>query len=473
MDAELGTVGTAVADATGATDTSTVETTETPVVPGTETATPQPSEAQTTEPLETEISGGESEGELGGEEDLSGGEGAPDAAELKIRNRISELKKTHPEDGKAWAKDHFENAAYKKEFATVHDARNAKTTMDSLGGEEGITKTLGELEEWRNEGQAFAEGKREFLEQLHGENPAALSTAAFNALDVLKENSGTKEGGELFDNAILPHMMERIEVAQVPEAFLRIGNTLNGVLKHIEEGDGQAAYDLLKKVMNPNIDFSFAKMDAWFKHMAQIGKERGEKRTAAAKVDPEREKLDRERQEFEKSKADENEAKLNSATSKLNNVTLDKLTSAFFKDMKIGPEGRSKFKKNLDSEIYASLGKDKTFKRQLANLRAKGDQEAIARHVNAKYAELAPLHFRALRNSLYPGYKPSTTTAKPAANGNGNTPTVPSNGGAVTLEQARQIGVDFDKTSRQEWIAAMNGKNPVWLKNGKQVTIRV
>jgi hypothetical protein len=474
MDGLENVGGTAVVDAGTTADPSAgSSTTELEAPASTETT----DGGTTTESTGTETvsGGGESEGELGSEDELSQLETdsveAPSGAEAQIRQKISELKKTNPEAAKQWAADHYSLGAYKKEFQTVQEARSAKATIESLGGEDGINDMQGEIADWRKEADQFASGDRSLLEQLYQENPEATVTAAHNALELLMEKDHQK-----FADALIPSMHAQVESVGVYEAFSRIGATLNVISKAIEEGDGQKAYDLLQKVLNPNVDYSFAKMDAWFKHLANQAKESGEKRTAN-KVDPERQALDRERQEFESSKQKENSSRISEGVSKMNSASISKVTAQFFKDMKMSSDARKDFVDGLSSRIYKKMEQDKTYQRQANAKLQKGDNEATIRFMNAKFLEFLPEAFRALRNTRYPNWKPGQGAAKPngaAANGNGNGAAASSvaNGSAVSLEQARQVGVDWNKTSNVQWIAAMSGKGSVWLKNGKQVSIR-
>lgn len=462
MDGEvMDTVGTA-AD-TGAAESTETIAVETPAGGPTSGADTLGGVGESQAPAAPETGGEEAAAEGAGEEALPG---QPSAAEQKIRQQISELKKANPEAGKQWAKDHYSLAEYQKEFGSVHEARSAKATIDSLGGDDGINDTLAELKDWRNEAEMFANGDRGLIEQLFEENPDATVTAAQNVLGLLME-----KGGDHFDNALLPSMDARMDGAGLYEAFGRIGASLNRIMEAVKEGDGQAAHDLLAQLMNPNVDFSYAKVDAWFKHLRQLAQRNGEKK--ASRPDPERQALERGWEEFEATKARDNDTRIGEGVRKANNTAISKVVEPFFREMKLSGESKKDFIDGLEHRIYKAMENDKTFQRQANNVKTKGDNNATIQFMHAKFNELLPEQFRQLRNVRYPSYKPGKPTlVKPngaATNGNNSAPA----GDSMTLQQARQIGVDFSKTDPQVWIAAM--QNPairVTLKNGKSVSIR-
>jgi len=461
---DLGNVGTAVTDGAAVETADTgaaVETTETPIStpPPVSDDLPQPATPETPEGAEAEA------GDEGSEEaELSGG-GDASPAELKIRKDIAELKKTNPEAAKQWAKEHYSLGAYQKEFGTVQEARGAKATIDSLGGEEGINALQDEVGDFRKEIAQFRDGDPALLQDLYANSPESTINAAQNLMDMLMEKNG-----EHFDQAVIPAMYARLDGGGAYKAMARIDATLDVIQKAIEEGDGQKAYDIMQQLRNPEVTDSFAQMKAWFGHLKNLAQKNGEKQQKS-KVDPEREAFDRERQEFAEQKAKEVDTRIGEGVTKLNNTSMSKLTDTFFKDIKLPPVGRAKFLKNLESEIYAAMRKDKTYQRQANNKKSKGDNEATIRFMNAKFAELLPHHFRELRNSLYPNWKPGQATppAKPNANGtaatNGARTATTQASGAVT--KPNREDVDWNKTDQLNWIS---GKGIV-LKNGKTVNL--
>lgn len=442
MDGELGAVGTAVAADAGATpetpETNTPETPaeETPVGTPETPATPEAPATEESAPAEGE------EGELSGE-----GESAePGSPEEKIRKEIAALKKVNPAAAKAWAKDHYSLNAYQQEFGTVQEARAAKASLESLGGEEGITSLQEEVGDYRNEIEQFSNGDPALLEQLYQSNPESTITAAQNLLRLLAESKL-----EHFDAAMIPAMNQRLENAEVYDSIAALK-------QFIKDGDGQKAWDLI------------GKLEGWFGRLKGIAEKTGEK---VKQRDPERDRFDQERQKFESEKAQHNDSLVAADVNKLNNSATGKVVEQFFKDIKLGTEGRKEFVDKLNQKIWAAMKNDKAFQRQAKAIKERGDVQKTARFVSAKFTELLPDNFRALRNALYPSYKPGKAAPpKPAANGaapaNGARPAAPAAGsnGALTTKPNRE-DVDWSKTSDVAWITGSG----VVLKNGKTVNI--
>jgi len=53
----------------------------------------------------------------------------------------------------------------------VQDARQAKATIDALGGQEGINATAREVQDYRTEVEQFSNGDRDLIEKLYKGNP--------------------------------------------------------------------------------------------------------------------------------------------------------------------------------------------------------------------------------------------------------------------------------------------------------------
>ena len=424
-------------------------------------------------PLETPSTGGEggapeipetpTEGELPAEgeeepalpeEEPEGGEepADPGSLEAKIRGEISALKKTNPAAAKAWAKDHYEKLAFQKEFPTVHDARNAKATIESLGGEEGIGKMQEELTDWRGEAEAFANGDRGLITQLLQENPDALVTAGQNVLDVLMEHSE-----KMYDAATIPHMEARLTNAGVPQMLQQIA-------EHIKAGDGQAAWDKMTELRG------------WFNKLKTMSDKLGEGKAKRQAANPEREQIETEKQQIAAEKAQIKFDKIGADVNRLNNQATSKLVEPFFRELRLSTEGRKHFIDQLYSNIFRSIKNDKAFARNEKAIRAKGDVGRSAQFIHAKFRELLPQQFRSLRNALYPNYKPkaAATPAKPngaataaSANGGARPAAAQVASGATLTAKPANSEVDWGKTPHEAWIA---GKGIV-LKNGKTVNI--
>jgi len=119
--------------------------------------------------------------------------------------------------------------------ASMKRARS-RPTFEALGGQEGLDGLQGEVDDYRNEIKQFSEGDPALLTQLHEANPDSFVLAISNGIDLLANKSP-----ELFDKAILPAMVARLEKAQMYSSVQELAAL-------IKDGKGQEAYDLTAKI---------------------------------------------------------------------------------------------------------------------------------------------------------------------------------------------------------------------------------
>ena len=206
---------------------------ETPESPTPETPTPETPTPETPETPE----GGE-------EEELPGDPGDEDAIstdartmDKQTREAIAKLKKSDPAAAKLLAKQFYGRQAYEKEFPTVQDARQAKATIESLGGEEGISKLNEEVQDYRTEIEQFANGDPALIEQLYKCNPESTAKMVEAALDVFEKNNNVAA----LDQVILAPMVRRLQQVGLHGHLLKAA-------EFIKAGKGQEAYDTLGAV---------------------------------------------------------------------------------------------------------------------------------------------------------------------------------------------------------------------------------
>jgi hypothetical protein len=459
MPEDIGSIGSAAAVA----EVAPAEIEETPTsVPAGDAAPPAgppkptepPEPAEPTEPVEPEPGPEEEESGLGDVEE------SPDA---QVGKQISDLKKSNPAAAKAWAKDHYSLNAYKQEFPSVQEARSAKATLESLGGEEGINDLTSEVGDYRNEIEQFSNGDPELLNQLYEANPDALATAGQNLLQLFGErNTG------LYDKIIAPAMSTRLADADVYSEFDRL-------LNFVKEGDGQSAWDTGLKIRN------------WFEKLQRFAQSNG--REARQKVNPEAEALAREREEVAQERSVMRETAIRNDVNTMNMSATKKVVDPFFREVKLTNDGKKSFVDQLNSRIYAMMKGDKTFQRNFKNIRDKGDNARAARFVAGKFAELLPGQFRKLRDALYPNYqRGGTKVVRPNGAAAAGTPAAPKGPvpvpahGKITgksgksyrtdsngwlIDKPDDIDVDRSKTDMVQWIA---GKG-VMLTNGQRVNL--
>lgn len=319
----------------------------------------------------------------------------PKELDAKTRELIADLKKTRPNAAKLLADAFFGRKAFEKEFPTVQAARQARATLEAVGGEEGIETLNTSLQEWEAEGEQFANADPALVGALYESNPEAVVENAINILELLNAKNQ-----DHLDAAMLPTFAKRLDASG-------LGQSLVFLEALIKEGKGQEAYNLLANVAK------------WYQRLQENAKKVGEGRT---KRDPEREAFENEKREFASTKEKEYIGTCRSEADKLNYRSMNGVAGTFMKDMKFDAEGKREFLNLLNTHVLRAMGEDKSYLRTVRGIRDKKDVQKTAEYVNAKFAELLPEVFRRLRNKMYPNAAPMPkpgTPAKPAANGNG------------------------------------------------------
>jgi hypothetical protein len=394
------------------------------------------------QPEDTEGAGeGDGEHPKEGEEDDSG-EYERDGRKIdaKTRQALADFKKINPAAAKILAETHYRENAYKQEFPTVQAARQAKATIESLGGEDGITNLQGEVEDYRNEIKQFSEGDPALLQQLNEANPEAFVTSIGNGLEMIASTGNSAA----LDKALMPVMVARLEKAGMFGSMTQLAEL-------IKEGKGQEAYDLTLT------------MSKWLGDAKAFAKKNVDLKSER---NPEREALDRERADVQRQKTEMYEGSIATDVNRLNNSVMSKAVEPLFKDLKLKPDGRREFVNALQQRVWKAMKEDAPFQRAAKAIKAKGDVARTSRFVHSKFAELLPQEFRNLRNAMYPSYK--TNGARPSGNGAAPKPAVvpkPAAAAVNTVEGARPTRdeVDWSKTDELNMIT---GKGVV-LKNGK------
>lgn len=389
-----------VTDAGGG-SSETVETPTEETEPGSSepgTGGEEPGSGDLEHPGEGETPGEGEPGEGEGDENLEEELGLDPDVKLdrKMRSDLAKLKKIDKEAAKRLGDlYHRSQEIYRVagNAKNAHEAiRNIKAnqaTIDSLGGEEGITQMQTELGNWNEEGQRFQQQDPEYIRELTLEDPEVMIGNAHNVFDVLLEHKDPK----LFDLAVLPAVVTKLDQA-------KFGPTLDYLEGLIKEGKGQEAFDIVQG------------MKGWYKqvkdnnNLMQQNKQR-------AKTDPRQAELDRQRQDLSREKTQIYQQSIDRSLTEMNNPEIKKLVDPFFRDVKMGPAGKRRFIGGLNSEIWAAMKADKVFQRRLQATKSRGDARETAEFIHDKFAELLPIHFRTYRNELYPNYKPAG--ARPAA----------------------------------------------------------
>ncbi len=197
--------------------------------------------------------------------------------------------------------------------------------------------------------------------------------------------------------------------------------------------------------------------------------------------DPREEEYQRREQAVRQKEVESRERSLGHAVTRLNNSHLAKVSSEFYNDMKFDPEAKREFTQRVMEQVWKTMKSDKAFQRIANGMIDKGDDEdAAAKFISDKFAELLPGHFEAYRKRMYPNYKRGSRppAPKPGANGSGNPPAPPKNppgiGGdpAATYVEKKPAPNEIDwspgKTT-DKMFSIGRGIGHAWTNAGKLV----
>ena len=407
---------------------------------------------------------GASDGEVDGTEAAQDELGEIDGIETdgrKIddatRKAIAALKKIDPASAKRVAENYFRMGGVMKEVGAttpseaVNKVRQLAATVESLGGDEGITNLQSEVEDYRNEIKQFQAGDPALLDQLHTASADQFSTMIEQGLNLLAQKSPA-----LFDKALVGSMVARLENSGM-------FSSVDSLLALIKDGKGQEAYDLTIQIQ---------KWLAGAKGKAQKQVE------IASQKNPEREALDRDRAKLDEDKREAYEGRVGSDVNRQNNSVTSKLVEPFFKDLKLGNEGRREFVNALNSRLWGKMKADLAFQRAAKALMAKGDEAKSSRFIHAKFAELLPTEFKTLRDAMYPNYtrggtKTSADAGKKAGVAGDKTAAAATGAGpAYAGGRPDRDSVDWTRTNETLWIsgrAFLKGKPDMVKFNWSEV----
>jgi len=216
-----------------------------------------------------------------------------------ISKLLKGLKDANPANAsaaKVLRDSYFGEQAYRKEFPTVQEARQAKEFIAAVGGVEGwenaqnlitnIQETdalvhSGDPQVWEN-----------IVEDLKSEGKIdALPKLASGGLDILK-----KESPDQFEEVFAPHFVDALDQVNMPKAISSLEKYTGILEKELTDAQyagGKNGLGALKTIIGD--------MKEW---ITDLKKQQETKKESATKVDPEREKFLKEKEAFNKEKAD-------------------------------------------------------------------------------------------------------------------------------------------------------------------------
>lgn len=312
---------------------------------------------------------------------------------------IRELKAANPEDYKRAKAEFFGHSAYKQVFPTVGDARQAKQTLELVGGEAGLATLQQDMSEFREVAGQFINGDPKFVDDLAANDPIAFGTHAPRYLEKLREVD-TPAFNKLVASQLVNEFQATGFRAQLEQAYAA--------------------------TQDPKVRVILNQLAKWHDNVDAISKQ---------EEDPRYKKLQEELRAERTGKAEETfkafREGYKTEAKKGIDGTATKLLDSYLGGQKIDPDDKILLMRNAIQLADATISKDETFTKQRNLLLQRQDKPAAVRYVTARYEE-------ALKESVKRVIKAfGRTGAKPAVTAQ---PTLPAKPAAPQVDGFTRIG---------------------------------
>lgn len=344
---------------------------------------------------------------------------------------IRELKTTNPEDYKRAKAEFFGHTAYRQVFPTVGDARQAKQTLELVGGEAGLATLQQDMGEFREVAGQFINGDPKFVDDLAQNDPIAFGTHAPRYLDKLREVDAPA--------------FNRLIAKQLVNEF-----SATGFRAQLEQAYAATQDPKVRGVLN--------QLAKWHDDVEQVSKQED---------DPRYKKLQEELRNERTGKAEESFKAFREGyktdAKKGIDVTATKLLDSYLKGQTIDPDDKALLMRNAIQIADQVISKDETFTKQRNLLLQRQDKEAAVRYVLARYEQALGESVKRVikafgRTGAKPAVIPQQTQqpAKPA--------TQVVDGFSRINDRPQPMEIDYPRSS------GMLLKQRAVLKDGRKVT---
>jgi hypothetical protein len=272
---------------------------------------------------------------------------------------------------------YFREQAFVKVFPKPSDAMAAKSTLDLVGGSEGISEMQSQLETMRLVDEDIANGRPEFLDDIIKTSPEGFKKIAphvLNKLFNLDRDAYGNTVAPVIANTLRTYGVIGQDGKVVPEAFQRLVTDLEETLRQS-------------------------------KNVAENPKE---------KELSEREKKLNEREESDF------RTSLGRTSNEHMNQQIQKHITPLLASMSSVKNDKAGFVTEVNAQINALLKQDANYQKNVKSLLREKNAEKITRYINAKLDEAVPKAVTAVKNTWQKRY--GTQKPKVATNGNGAGP---------------------------------------------------
>jgi len=379
-----------------------------------------------------------SESEVDTQTETTDGKAAEDGGEKKpvagpdkitpdsVSKFLKSIKEADPKNAavtRALRDSYFANEAYKKEFGTVQEARDAKAFLEAIGGPEG----------WDN-AQSLINNINETDALVHSGDPQVWDNIiedlkSENHLDVFPKLvapglSKLKEvNADGYYDVIAPHFYEGLKEVKMPEALGALSRTVAALKQELQgaQYSEQSTFKGDSKALG-TLEATLKSMTDWLTNLENENKQRSDKQ-----VSPEMEKLNREREAFNKEKMErvkqEQQAFKTSVATEmerysnqsLGGVLKTYLKMPFFKEFPL--QTKQDLARGIKAQLYETLENDKAYQIQMKNLWAakSPDKSKLNQYHQTKLDTIAEEIVRTVIEKRYPNYAKGGSAAGKAA----------------------------------------------------------
>lgn len=353
----------------------------------------------------------------------------------EVQTALKTLKEAHPEHAKALEelrKSYFSSKQHGEFFKTPAEARQAKATLELVGGSEGIATLQSQVAAMEMVDTAFEQGDPQVLDDIASDFPEGFKKLVGPALDKLQSLDPKS-----YASTLQPHTFAAMEAAG-------LGPVLDAVGQALTANDLAKAKDLIGKSL------------AWYQ---------GQKQQAGTRQktdDPERVKFETEKAKFNNDREQSFRQDIGKQTLAHQRSEVDKVLAPYLKTKSLTADERADITAGINGRVNALLKADGTYRSQMkALLAAKNrDPEKIIQYVKAAVSEAAAKAVKA-RYGKTVATKPATTTTT-GTQKTGTTQQNPANAGPLKISaKPNRADVDWANTKDILYIT-----NKAYMKNG-------
>jgi hypothetical protein len=365
----------------------------------------------------------------------------------ELSKMLREIKEQQPERAghvRELQTAYYQRNGYREAFSTVDDARNAKATLDALGGEEGIVDLQTLKQEVDVYDEMVASGNPKVVEAWWDEGKEGLIKLAPVVLGKIEA-----ENPAAFEAIARPFFVKSVLQSGIVES-------VNTVMEFLGDEANPYAQRELTKIVN------------WLRGMQNEYQGLSKK----PEIDPRMQALELERENLRQAESQRRDQDINDKIARYVFDGINEGLRPLLKGRDLSKEAMNDLIMGIGHEIQNSLDADRAYQKNFEALKRTGDINRIVSYSRAridsiKQRAVNAVYTRRYGNALPAARKTTPTTTTRTTNTTQPRPAV--NAAPLMVPQKPTIDqIDWSKDPEQ--IMYMTGK--AYLKSGKFVSWR-